>query len=134
MRGVPCYAVGNAATDGFPTTDLMHISTEFLPIGRLNRLGFWLRHLLVLPLALALCITLSQRLGGPWDLLPAVGTLMFLVSVWGRRLHDRGRSAWCLFGAIVPILGALLLLIECGLRGSRTPAIENRPGVDYKAV
>jgi uncharacterized membrane protein YhaH (DUF805 family) len=107
----------------------MQARQELLPIGRLNRFGFWWRHLLVLPLALAACIGVDQAIGRPWDLAPAVLTLLFLVSVWGRRLHDRGRSAWWLLAAALPVLGALLLMIECGLRGSRDLA-----ATDYRTV
>jgi uncharacterized membrane protein YhaH (DUF805 family) len=103
---------------------------ELLPIGRLSRRAFWLRHLIVLPLLLAICIAVRGAFGAPWDLLPAALTLMFLVSVWGRRLHDRGRSAWWLTIAAMPLLGALLLLIDCALRGSRDVA----PPPDYKTV
>ena len=106
----------------------MHPAHELLPIGRLSRRGFWLRHLLALPLALALCVATRSAFGAPWDLLPAVSTLVFLVSVWGRRLHDRGRSAWWLTLAAVPLLGALVLLIECALRGpGAVPAAPSQP-------
>lgn len=91
---------------------------EFSTSGRLSRAGFWGRHLLVLPLALFLCVSATQVLGAPVDVLPALLTTVFLVSVWGRRLHDRGRSAWWLLVVVLPVLGALYLLIECGLRGS----------------
>ena len=103
---------------------------ELLPIGRLSRRGFWWRHLLALPIALALCVAMRSAFGAPWDLLPAALTTLFLVSVWGRRLHDRARSAWWLAIAAVPLLGALLLLIECALRGPR----EGAALPDYKIV
>ena len=109
----------------------MRIGNEFLPWGRLTRFGFWTRHLLVLPLAIGTCIAAATLAGAPWDLAPVALTLFFLVSVWGRRLHDRGRSAWWLCLVAVPIVGALFLLIECGLRG--TP-IHNTSAADYKTV
>lgn len=35
-----------------------------------------------------------------------------------KRLHDRGRSAWFMLIAFVPLIGVFWLLIECGfLRG-----------------
>lgn len=91
---------------------------EFSTAGRLSRWGFWWRHLLLLPLALFLCVSATQLLGEPVDVLPALLTTVFLVSVWGRRLHDRGRSAWWLLVVALPVLGALWLLVECGLRAS----------------
>ena len=108
----------------------MHPTHELLPIGRLSRRGFWWRHLLALPLALALCVAVRATLGAPWDLLPAGLTVLFLVSVWGRRLHDRARSAWWLVVTAVPLLGALFLLVECALRGPR----EGAAPPDYKTV
>jgi uncharacterized membrane protein YhaH (DUF805 family) len=91
---------------------------ELVPSGRLDRRGFWLRHLFALPAALFVCVAATDVLGRPLDLLPALLTALGLVSAWGRRLHDRGRSAWWLLSAALPLLGALWLLIECGLRSS----------------
>ena len=82
---------------------------ELLPLGRIGRGGFWLRHLLVLPLALFLCISAEQIVGRPLGLVAALATTLFLVSTWGRRLHDRGRSAFWLLLAALPVLGALFL-------------------------
>jgi uncharacterized membrane protein YhaH (DUF805 family) len=105
----------------------MHPALELLPIGRLSRGGFWLRHLLALPLALALCIAARHALGAPWDLLPVLLTVLFLASTWGRRLHDRGHSAWWLLAAALPVLGAVGLLIECALRGSAVATLPQPP-------
>ena len=90
---------------------------EFSLRGRLSRTGFWLRMAVVVPLALWLCTAVQQRLGPPIDLVPVLALVAHLVSVWGRRLHDRGRSAGWLLLAAVPVAGAIALLIECGLRG-----------------
>jgi len=95
---------------------------EFLTAGRIGRAGFWLRHLLALPVALFLCIGTEQLLGRGPGLVVSLLTTLFLVSTWGRRLHDRGRSAWWLLAVAIPVAGALLLFIECGLRGSRSEA------------
>lgn len=90
---------------------------EFSLRGRLSRTGFWLRMGVVVPLALWLCTAVQQRLGPPFDLVPVLALVAHLVSVWGRRLHDRGRSAGWLLLAAVPVAGAIALLIECGFRG-----------------
>src|SRR4030095_4945719 len=95
---------------------------ELLPLGRIGRRGFWLRHLFILPLALFLCIGADQIVGRPLGFVTALGTTLFLVSTWGRRLHDRGRSAFWLLLAALPVLGALILTIECGFLGSRASA------------
>jgi len=95
---------------------------EFLPIGRIGRLGFWIRHLVFVPAALFLCISAEQVVGRPMGGVIALATTLFLISTWGRRLHDRGRSAWWLLLTALPVLGALILTIECALLGTRPGA------------
>jgi uncharacterized membrane protein YhaH (DUF805 family) len=96
----------------------MILSSELSPRGRLSRQGFWLRHLVVVPLALWAVIAAGLLPGAPYDLPLALALVALLVSIWGRRLHDRGRSAWWLLAAAIPVLGALALIVECGLRGA----------------
>lgn len=99
----------------------MDLTNELIPRGRLTRAGFWLRHLTLIPTLLALAIIGGQVPGRPFDLI-AVGLLFaVLISTWGRRLHDRGRSAWWLLAVAVPVIGALVLTIECGFGGSAHP-------------
>jgi uncharacterized membrane protein YhaH (DUF805 family) len=116
----------------------MRMLHEFLPVGRLSRSGFWLRHLTTVPLALWLVIAAGHSPGAPYDLPLAVALVLMLVSVWGRRLHDRGRSAWWLLAVFVPVLGALFLLVECALRGSASAASRFGPAPgarrDYAVV
>ena len=111
---------------------------EMWPVGRIGRGGFWLRHLLVLPVAIFLCISAEQVVGRPLGLVAALATTLFLVSTWGRRLHDRGRSALWLLVAALPVLGALFLLVECGFLRSRPSAerFGDTPGMraDYATV
>jgi uncharacterized membrane protein YhaH (DUF805 family) len=90
---------------------------EFSLQGRLSRTGFWLRMGVVVPLALWLCTVAQRWPGAPFDLVPVLALVAHLVSAWGRRLHDRGRSAGWLLLAAVPVAGAIALLIECGFRG-----------------
>ncbi len=111
----------------------MVLVREFLPLGRIGRAGFWMRHVIVLPVALFLCISADQVVGRPLGLVAALATTLFLVSTWGRRLHDRGRSASWLLVAAVPVLGALFLAIECGLRRSGPDAERFGPAPGYRA-
>ena len=106
---------------------------ELLPVGRIGRGGFWLRHLVVLPVALFLCISAEQIVGRPLGLVTALATTLFLVSTWGRRLHDRGRSALWLLVAAVPVLGALFLWVECAFLRSRPTAERFGTAPDYRA-
>ena len=111
---------------------------ELTTTGRLGRAGFWLRHLVGLPICLFLCIGADTLIGPAVGLVAAVLTTLFLVSVWGRRLHDRGRSAWWLLLAAVPVAGALVLIVDCAFLGPRGSA--QRYGtlsgvrVDYRTV
>ena len=45
---------------------------ELLPLGRIGRGGFWLRHLLILPLALFLCIGAEQIVGRPFGVVASL--------------------------------------------------------------
>jgi uncharacterized membrane protein YhaH (DUF805 family) len=85
----------------------------------MTRQGFWLRHLLALPAALALVIT-AQALDSVVELATSAALTLFLVSTWSRRLHDRGYSAWRLLALLIPVAGALYLGIECAFRKGNT--------------
>jgi uncharacterized membrane protein YhaH (DUF805 family) len=100
---------------------------EFRPHGRLTRSGFWLRHVSLVPIGLWLVIAAAETLGGPYDLPVVVAFVLLLISIWGRRLHDRGRSAWWLLATLVPVLGPLFLIVECGLRGTSPAAAKFGP-------
>ena len=92
---------------------------ELTTTGRLGRGGFWLRHLVGLPVCLFLCIAADTLVGPSAGLVAAALTTLLLVSTWGRRLHDRGRSAWWLLLAAVPVAGALALIVDCAFLGTR---------------
>lgn len=105
----------------------MTFLAELRTTGRLGRAGFLWRHLIVLPVLMAIAVAGGPTIG--WLL--ALVTTVFLVSVWGRRLHDRGRSAWWLLAAAVPVLGPLLLAVDC-LFGRSAPG--GTPPPDYRVV
>ena len=111
---------------------------ELTTTGRLGRAGFWLRNVVALPPCLFLCIGADAMLGPAAGLVAAALTTLFLVSTWGRRLHDRGRSAWWLLLTAVPVAGALALIVDCAFLGSRESAqrFGAQPGaaLDYRTV
>lgn len=90
----------------------------FSSYGRLSRKGFWFQHLIVVPLALWIVIAAGESAGAPYDLPLVLLFVALLVSIWGRRLHDRHHSAWWLLGVFVPVIGAVALIVECGFRGT----------------
>ena len=111
----------------------MHLLSEMSPRGRLTRTGFWLRHLLLVPIGLWVVIAAGNSPGAPFDVPLALLLVAMLVSIWGRRLHDRGHSAWWLLGVVVPVIGALALMMECGLRGSATRGDRYGPRTGLRA-
>ena len=111
---------------------------ELTTAGRLGRAGFWLRNVVALPICLFLCISADSMIGPSAGLVAAALTTLFLVSTWGRRLHDRGRSAWWLLLTAVPVVGALALIVDCAFLGPRAGAqrFGTQPGaaLDYRTV
>lgn len=112
---------------------------EFSTSGRLGRTGFWLRHLVGLPICLALDGVADSTFGPAAGLAAAALTTLLLVSTWGRRLHDRGRSAWWLLLTAIPVVGALALIVDCGFLGPREGAAQrfdagSGVALDYRTV
>ena len=67
-----------------------------------------------------------------------VALVIVLAAVWiglavgVKRYHDRGKSGWWVLIALVPVIGGLWYLIECGfLRGTIGP---NAYGPDLAAL
>jgi len=107
--------------------------------GRFNRARYWLAYL---PLILiSLVATYADFITGNFD--PEFGTgpisgVVSIILIWPslslgvKRCHDRDRSGWFLLIALIPILGAIWLLVEIGfMKGS---AGENRFGPDPLAA
>jgi uncharacterized membrane protein YhaH (DUF805 family) len=110
--------------------------------GRLNRAKFWLI-LIVTDISMFVLLgILVAATGGSMTMgadgsMPAmgggvIGNLVALVivvaAVWIglavgiKRFHDRGKSGWWVLIALVPVVGGLWYLIECGfLRGTIGP-------------
>jgi uncharacterized membrane protein YhaH (DUF805 family) len=59
-----------------------------------------------------------------------LAVLLPSLAVSVRRLHDTDRSGWWLLIALVPLVGAIVLLVFCALEGTRGP---NRYGEDPKS-
>ncbi|MFT3997824.1 MAG: DUF805 domain-containing protein [Asticcacaulis sp.] len=112
------------------------VNTLLSPYGRLSRIGLW-----GWGLSLALiCLILwwvRTHYGAEIGLAgPETGTEQGLDPLWlalaipllwiglclmVKRWHDRGRSGWWLLIGLVPVIGQVWTLIECGfLAGQRT--------------
>jgi uncharacterized membrane protein YhaH (DUF805 family) len=117
--------------------------------GRVNRAKFWLVViatdvvLFVLFGILAAVTGVSMdvaadgsmpSLGGAGLIAGLIGLLLVVLGVWiglamgVKRYHDRNKSGWWVLIALVPVIGGLWYLIECGfLRGTAGP---NQYGAD----
>lgn len=100
--------------------------------GRLSRGGFWGLGLPVLGAFVVLFVFLESAIGrgATWLLYPLLAWILAALMV--RRLHDRARSPWWLFVALVPVFGPLWLFFEMALRRG-TPG-DNQYGDDPRLV
>jgi uncharacterized membrane protein YhaH (DUF805 family) len=100
--------------------------------GRIGRARFWLGVLLVILMSIAfgmvadlLGIPLDTGVGPVAEEISAAGVLYLVVAfvvvayaqlaVYAKRFHDRGKSAWWVLIAFVPVVGFFWILIELGM-------------------
>ena len=97
--------------------------------GRARRKEYWIYTLINLLILAALAFT-EARLGifGP-SLIYNLAVLVPSLAVSVRRLHDTDRSGWWMLLVLVPILGAIALIVFMVLDGSEG---ENRFGPNPK--
>ncbi len=116
--------------------------------GRINRSAYWLKFNLpvlviyiVLAVISAMMAPAMDAYGNPVEVpgagfmaMQAIVGIFGLVMLWpslavaAKRWHDRDKSGWWTLIVLVPIIGSLWMLIECGfLKGSDGP---NRFGDD----
>ena len=110
--------------------------------GRLNRAKFWLILIatdiaVFVLLAILVAVTGGSMTMGDDGSMPSMGggvignlvaLVIFVAAVWigfavgVKRYHDRGKSGWWVLIVLVPVVGGLWYLIECGfLRGTIGP-------------
>ena len=91
--------------------------------GRISRSSYWVCSFLRFPVygALAGVIHLVEESGldeSDWTLLlwgPMLLAVLYAeTAIAAKRLHDTNRSGWCMLWGLVPILGAIYLLVVCG--------------------
>ena len=107
----------------------------FSPRGRINRQPYWLASipLIVLQIVVELWNDSSAGVASAMFML----VVLIFAAVCGimlgiKRCHDRDRSGWFLLISLIPIVGAIWLLIDLGfLRGTAGP---NRFGPDPLAA
>ena len=83
--------------------------------GRINRQVFW-----IYAICAAIFMLILGALANSSDATAPIVVPLFLLllytdfTVCAKRLHDTNRSGWCQLVAIIPIIGAIYLLIVCG--------------------
>lgn len=96
--------------------------------GRAPRAEYWwfaLAEIVAFLVASILDSILGLHLGGSgigiFYLIVALGLLIPALAVSVRRLHDTDRSGWWLLIAIIPLIGAIALLVFMLLEGNQEP-------------
>ena len=89
--------------------------------GRSSRSAYWWWYLFgILVLVVSLAIDYALGAGGILYVLVALAMLLPNLAVLVRRLHDAGHSGWWLLIGLLPLIGAIVLLVFT-LQGSDQP-------------
>ncbi len=102
--------------------------------GRINRQKFWMG-VIVLAVIGVVASILDKVIGSNVSNgVGVIGIIVTLIEIYpsiclsGKRWHDRGKSAWWILIAIIPIIGWIWALVETGfLKGTTGP---NKYGAD----
>lgn len=105
--------------------------------GRSRRMEYWMFALFNFIIGFVLGVIegfagISEMIGGFWGPLSAIYVLATLIpglAVSVRRLHDTNKSGWWLLIVLIPLIGALVLLVFMLSEGDRG---SNRFGPDPK--
>ena len=100
----------------------MPLSSLLLSLdGRISRSKWWLGQAILLVPMIVAQVLVDMQPGGAM----AIGGLIALAIIWpsiaisAKRWHDRDKSAWWILVGIIPLIGFIWLIIECGcLKGS----------------
>lgn len=110
------------------------------PQGRVGRQDWWLKYVLVFVVISVVATVLDASLGltdpeqgvGPISAIAILVMIYPIIIVNIKRYHDRNKSGWWIFIALIPIVGPIWQLIELGfLRGTTG---QNRFGADPVAT
>lgn len=95
--------------------------------GRLRRSHFWLGIVILWVVELVIMMALvfpgirAAATGGSPGPLMLVGQLLLLALIWPalavqvKRWHDRDKSGWWALIVLIPFVGAIWVLVECGI-------------------
>ena len=102
----------------------MSLADVFLRLdGRIGRQGYWLSTVTLDMLGLGIGFLIATPFvvaGDPGEVEGYLQLVLFVVLLWpgvcilGKRLHDRDKSAWWCVILLIPLVGAIWLVVECG--------------------
>ena len=113
--------------------DRKYLFTSFE--GRINRAKFWAGvgfliaiGLLAMFIDMLLGTTMGRDGYGIVSLVVSLASVYFALALYAKRWHDRDKSGWWSLILLVPLIGFVWWIVECGiLEGTRGP---NRYGAD----
>ena len=113
--------------------DWKYLFTSF--DGRINRAKFWAGVGVMFAAAIVaqlidnlLGLTFGQSGIGPLYSIVGLISIYCGIALYAKRWHDRDKSGWWTLIILVPLIGGIWVLVECGiLEGTRGP---NRFGPD----
>lgn len=84
--------------------------------GRINRSDFWLKGILPLFVVLLLITAIDSVItGGIIALLAQIVSIYPSVAIGVKRFHDRNKSGWWVLITLIPVIGGIWYLVECGI-------------------
>jgi uncharacterized membrane protein YhaH (DUF805 family) len=85
--------------------------------GRINRAKYWLGLVLLWAvLSIAAIVAIAVDSAAFWVLysILAVAVIWPYLAIAIKRWHDRGKSGWWVLIGLIPLIGGIWVLVECG--------------------
>jgi uncharacterized membrane protein YhaH (DUF805 family) len=92
--------------------------------GRASRSEFWWFYLFVI-----ICWIIGFALGPIIEVIIILGLLIPYIAVQARRLHDIGKSGWLQLLSLIPLIGAIILIVWSATEGTKK---KNKYGAPIK--
>jgi len=83
--------------------------------GRIGRQTYWLSQIANLVVVSALSFILRFIGSSFLDIVVVLLSLYVNIPLTGKRLHDRGKSAWWILIGLIPLVGGIWIFINAGL-------------------